>query len=128
MILGGELSHLVDKAEKKLARSGITLSDRKVLSNGIRATFTMNGRNCGINFYYSRKKGFSVVPSGGDNDLSRIIKEALIPDTPSIPDGTWTGSDEAGKGDYMGPLTAAAVFVDKKRAAQYRSMGITDSK
>ncbi|MCK4807689.1 MAG: ribonuclease HIII, partial [Candidatus Aegiribacteria sp.] len=45
-----------------------------------------------------------------------------------IPDETWTGSDEAGKGDYMGPLTVAAVYVDRQQVDQYRSIGITDSK
>jgi ribonuclease HIII len=128
VIPGRELSHLVDEAEGKLEKSGITATEKILLSNGIRLTFAMNGRNCGINFYYSKKKGFSVVSSGGDADLSQRIKDILLPDSPSIPGGTWTGSDEAGKGDYMGPLTAAAVYVDKKRAEQYRSIGITDSK
>jgi len=128
VIPGGELSHLVDSAAGKLEKSGISATDRRILSNGIRMTFTMNGRNCGINFYYSAKKGFSVVSSGGDTALSKRIKEILLPDSPVIPGGTWTGSDEAGKGDYMGPLTVAAVYVDQNRAEQYRRIGITDSK
>ncbi|NOQ21376.1 MAG: hypothetical protein GQ565_01825 [Candidatus Aegiribacteria sp.] len=128
MIPGGELSHLVNSAAGKLEKSGITAADRRILSNGIRITFIMNSRSCGINFYYSEKKGFSVVPSGGDIDLSRRIKGILLSDASSIPDETWTGSDEAGKGDYMGPLTVAAVYVDRRRAEQYRSIGITDSK
>ena len=128
MIPGGELSHLVDSAVKKLGVSGITATDRRILANGIRITFITNSRSCGINFYYSGKKGFSVVPSGGDVDLSQRIKGILLSDSYSIPGGTWTGSDEAGKGDYMGPLTVAAVYVDQRQAEQYRSIGITDSK
>ncbi len=128
MIPPGELAQRVDEAAGKLGKSGITAADRRVLSNGIRITFTGNSRSCSINFYYSEKKGFSVVPAGGDNDLSQRIKRILILDSPGIPDETWTGSDEAGKGDYMGPLTAAAVYVDRGRAEQYRNIGITDSK
>ncbi len=128
MIPGGELSHLVDTAAGKLEKSGITATDRRILANGIRITFATNSRSCGINFYYSKKKGFSVVPSGGDIDLSQRIKGILSSDAPSFPDATWTGSDEAGKGDYMGPLTVAAVYVDRRQAEQYKSIGITDSK
>ena len=125
---GEQLSQLIEEAAGKLEKSGITAAERRVLSNGIRITFIMNSRSCSINFYYSRKKGFSVVPSGGDIDLSRRIKGILLSDAISMSDKTWTGSDEAGKGDYMGPLTVAAVYVDQKRAEHYRSIGITDSK
>ena len=128
MIHSGELEHQVDSAVEKLRKSGITATDRRILANGIRVTFIMNSRSCGINFYYSKKKGFSVVPSGGDDDLAQKIKGMLLSDASSIPGGTWTGSDEAGKGDYMGPLTVAAVYADRQRAEQYRSIGITDSK
>ncbi len=128
MIPGGELSRLIDSAVAKLGKSGITATDRRILANGIRITFITDSRSCGINFYYSKKKGFSVVHSGGDVVLAQRIKGMLLSDNASIPGGTWTGSDEAGKGDYMGPLTVAAVYVDQRRAEQYRSIGITDSK
>ncbi len=128
MIPGGELLQRVDEAVGKLEKSGIAAADRRVLSNGIRLTFTENSRSCGINFYYSDKKGFSVIPAGGDIDLSQRIRGILVSDARRIPDETWTGSDEAGKGDYLGPLTVAAVYVDRRRAEQYSSIGITDSK
>jgi ribonuclease HIII len=38
------------------------------------------------------------------------------------------GTDEAGKGDYFGPLVSAAVYVDAGKAAQFREMGVRDSK
>ena len=38
------------------------------------------------------------------------------------------GTDEAGKGDYFGPLVSAAVFVDSGLASRLRSMGVRDSK
>lgn len=128
MIPDGELAQRVDKAVEVLERSGIVASNSRVLANGIRTTFTENSRSCGINFYYSEKKGFSVVPAGGDIDLSKRIRGILLSDAPVMPDETWTGSDEAGKGDYLGPLTVAAVYVDQRRAEQYRNIGITDSK
>ena len=38
------------------------------------------------------------------------------------------GTDEAGKGDYFGPLVSAAVFVDRDSAARLRQLGVRDSK
>ena len=38
------------------------------------------------------------------------------------------GTDEAGKGDYFGPLVSAAVFVDRESSAKLRQLGVRDSK
>jgi ribonuclease HIII len=38
------------------------------------------------------------------------------------------GTDEAGKGDFFGPLVCAAVYVDKDLADSFRSLGVRDSK
>lgn len=40
----------------------------------------------------------------------------------------WIGTDEAGKGDYFGPLVVAAVYVDDATATQLRDLGVRDSK
>lgn len=40
----------------------------------------------------------------------------------------WIGTDEAGKGDYFGPLVAAGVFVDAECRDDFLEMGITDGK
>lgn len=38
------------------------------------------------------------------------------------------GSDEAGTGDYFGPITTAAVFVKKEQMALLKELGVRDSK
>ncbi len=38
------------------------------------------------------------------------------------------GSDEAGKGDYFGPLVVAAIYVDETTEPQLRELGVRDSK
>lgn len=38
------------------------------------------------------------------------------------------GSDEAGTGDYFGPVTVAAIFVRKDQIAKLKEMGVQDSK
>ncbi|SFM07335.1 ribonuclease HIII [Gracilibacillus orientalis] len=38
------------------------------------------------------------------------------------------GTDEAGTGDYFGPITVSAVYVPEEKIAMLKAMGITDSK
>ncbi len=40
----------------------------------------------------------------------------------------WIGSDEAGKGDYFGPLVTAGVLVDNTTAKSLEQLGVKDSK
>ena len=40
----------------------------------------------------------------------------------------WIGTDEAGKGDYFGPLVVAAVYVDTESSETFSDLGITDGK
>lgn len=120
-----------------LSGSGIEVLSRRELTNGIRVEFARGAGSCGMNFYYSSRKGFSIVPSGGDSVLAESIMAILsrssggtqvnAGEEPSRV-STWIGSDEAGKGDYMGPLTAAAVAVDRRIAADLRELGVRDSK
>jgi ribonuclease HIII len=42
--------------------------------------------------------------------------------------GSWIGTDEAGKGDYFGPLVTAAVLVFDNTAETLRLLGVKDSK
>ncbi len=41
---------------------------------------------------------------------------------------SWIGTDEAGKGDYFGPLVVAGVYVDGEICNQLLAQGITDGK
>lgn len=91
------------------------------LSNGLQTEVSDGSRSCRVNLYHSARRGPSAVFSGGDRDLFSILSG----DEGSMPTG---GSDEAGKGDYFGPLTAAAVALDPGSAARLRSRGMADSK
>jgi len=42
--------------------------------------------------------------------------------------GGWIGTDEAGKGDYFGPLVVAGVYVTAATAVRLRQIGVRDSK
>ena len=49
---------------------------------------------------------------------------------PTAPDapGGWIGTDEAGKGDYFGPLVVAGVYATEHTAVLLRQIGVRDSK
>lgn len=42
--------------------------------------------------------------------------------------GHWVGIDEAGKGEYFGPLVGAAVLVDESICSMLQGLGVKDSK
>lgn len=50
--------------------------------------------------------------------------ELTPPDAP----GGWIGTDEAGKGDYFGPLVVAGVYATDATAILLRQIGVRDSK
>lgn len=50
-------------------------------------------------------------------------------DDPALPfDGPTIGSDEAGKGDYFGPLVVASVYAEPANRIEIEAMGVADSK
>jgi ribonuclease HIII len=123
------LRSLLDEAVLQLQVGGMRLSCTRELPNGIQATFiSPEGAACRFNFYYSDRKGFSAIPAGGDASASRRVAGILGGSRASGGAGSRIGSDEAGKGDYMGPLTVAAVFADPSSASELRSLGAVDSK
>ena len=130
---GLALRRLVDDAVLRLRTGGLRLAGARDLPNGIQASFASgDGTTCRLNFYHSSRKGFSVVPAGGDPALSGRA-EAILAGNPVVEGalgdgGSRIGSDEAGKGDYMGPLTVAAVFAPPSGAELLRAMGVADSK
>lgn len=48
--------------------------------------------------------------------------------SPTLFKSNHIGSDEAGTGDYFGPITVAGVFVEGHQIEQLKSMGVKDSK
>jgi ribonuclease HIII len=123
------LQSLLDEAVLLIRAGGMRLSCTRELPYGIQATFVSpEGAACRFNFYYSDRKGFSAIPAGGDPAASSRV--AAILGGSRAPDGAGSriGSDEAGKGDYMGPLTVAAVFADPASASDLRTLGAVDSK
>ncbi len=71
------------------------------------------------------KSGKIVANSVGAGGLLKRIAQTL--ERTNI-DTITIGSDEAGKGEWLGPLTVAAVALNEEQAAYLRSVGVMDSK
>ncbi len=114
-----------------LNRAGVSISSEKELPYGVQLTLEASGKRCRVNLYHSAKKGSSVVPAGGDPDLLRTVQAILGgKSSGSVPlnGGVRAGTDEAGKGDYFGPLVAAAVSCGEEACMKLLEAGAGDSK
>jgi ribonuclease HIII len=77
----------------------------------------------------ARDRADSITANLGGLPSNRAA--ASMPAAKASPEETFEphiGTDEAGKGDYFGPLVCAAVFVDRESAARLRQLGVRDSK
>ncbi len=64
---------------------------------------------------------------GDDSDHARPFHSALSKHPRPAPD-VWVGTDEAGKGDYFGPLVVAGVAVEREKLELLQELGVDDSK
>ena len=93
------------------------------------ARFSVKGHGVIATLYRSGK----LVVQGSDVELFR---ERYLADADSAPAAgpievgqrTLIGSDEAGKGDYFGPLVVVAVRADARERAELARSGVADSK
>lgn len=93
------------------------------------ALFSVRAGTVVVTCYQSGK--LVVQGSGVEPFLARYLpelrQEAVATDVLEMT-GVTLGSDEAGKGDYFGPLVVAAVCVAPAQEAHLRAAGVTDSK
>lgn len=130
-MIANELAVHLEATLKKLSSMGVQVKEQKELPYGVQLSLCGYGAVCRINIYYSRKKGISTVQSGGDRSFLRMVMQKIDGASASsagVPDGLRAGSDEAGKGEYFGPLVAAAVVCEKPAAEAMLAMGVGDSK
>jgi len=106
-----------------------------------RYTLVQAGSKAGLVLYNTGKGQLLPGTSPAFESLNNAVDLALeglvqdqrrTHDTPPPPDlderTPHIGTDEAGKGDYFGPLVCAAVYVDARTSDALRSLGVKDSK
>jgi len=126
-MISSELGTRISDTIEALRSIGVDVVSKRELANGLQLRLARTGTTCKVNLYYSKAKGFSIIPAGGDP----LLLDAVISLTrgkAKTPDGNWIGTDEAGKGDYLGPLVVCAVFCCSKTSEQLVDSGAVDSK
>jgi ribonuclease HIII len=118
---------------------GLTVGEPRAVDYGEQVTVS-DGRATATLTVYGGKAGVRTVPGGRKDtplyDCLVRLAEGQQPETPiqkkptaAFPPAPWIGSDESGKGDYFGPLVAAAVYVaGGEDEAALRRAGVRDSK
>lgn len=77
----------------------------------------------------ARKLVESVLAGlGGIPQAPAVVREEPPVEARSEATVPHIGTDEAGKGDYFGPLVCAACYVDAETAEKLRALGVRDSK
>ncbi|MSP71868.1 MAG: ribonuclease HIII [Myxococcales bacterium] len=98
------------------------------------AFWQARGPGCNATFYTSGK----LLLQGPEADVYRALLGDDTPETrpyhralgkhPQPLPAEWIGTDEAGKGDYFGPLVVAGVSLPRKAIEILAELGIDDSK
>jgi len=132
---------IIPQIEKKLCeiedflmQNGIFLKTLKEIPYGTQIIAEGQNLDGRITVYYSAKKGLSVTENVS-NDITRKLvyciedRKISAPSRESAPFTARIGSDEAGKGDFFGPLITAAFFVDSVETQEdLAKLGVCDSK
>ncbi len=125
---------LIRRNIKDLYFNGYEIVDKRNINYGTRFKFSKEDLNLPITMYFSKKKGISIVKDQNIehpeyyeliNILNNWIKGAEKSEENF---SKWIGTDEAGKGDYFGPLVVAGFFMDKSIKKIIESLGTKDSK
>ena len=96
--------------------------------------FGAKGPGCVVNFYTSGK----LLLQGKEADTWRGLMgdvtaaarpyHTALSKHPRPPPEQWIGTDEAGKGDYFGPLVITGVAIKRKDLEILQTLGVDDSK
>ena len=121
-----EINHLLDQLQ----------FDKTGLPQGMKARKKYQGTT--ISVYNSNKVMFqgknaeqlaqSLLPNASAQPKKQTAKKSKKSLHPQFNQYSCIGSDEAGSGDYFGPLTVCAAYVSDKNAQVLKTLGVDDSK
>ena len=126
-----DLDARADELRRRLAGHGVSSSEPRPIEHGLQ----FRVEDHGVVRLYARKDGSVTVDASQLRDAAvRLRLQGLAADAagesvePVLRLWPQVGADESGKGDYFGPLVAAAVRVDEFEAAGLAARGVRDSK
>jgi len=133
------------RSKETLTESGYIVNPYREIQYGIQF-LCFKGKLAGLVRIYLTKKGLRFdLSQVSSSELKRDLQERLmVKERPKVVpfnlkkqpglQGDFTdideltGIDESGKGDYFGPLSVAAVYVESKTKKILQSLGVMDSK
>ncbi len=126
----------VDSITMKKMKDYYQKDSRSPIPQG--AVFSAKPASCSITGYKSGKVLFQGASSESESQKwvnSALLKQPIQKKEKIIsplPDGlvNWSmiGSDEVGTGDFFGPITVVAAYVQKEQLALLKEIGVKDSK
>jgi len=127
-----EIEEKLCQIEQFLVKDGILLKKVKDISYGVQIIAQGQNEDGKITVYYSDKKGFSAVENIKNDTSQKVvscIENLPISQTENKRFVPHFGSDEAGKGDFFGPLVVACFFADcAETENDLKNLGVCDSK
>lgn len=128
-------------AAEQMSSLGYVLKEQRNIQYGIQARFHGGGRECVLRMYEG-KKGVRLDLSPVRDEAVLQLFKSLEPSSPKAVKTSgapcseplapvaypYAGSDEAGKGDYFGPLVVCAALLTEKEAKALQELGVRDSK
>lgn len=117
--------------EDWIKKTGAKIDQQRPIDYGQQYRLSRGTEQAIVNVYTGRK-GTRVVVQGKGALADEFRKlsgaDEVAKQAASMEFDSWCGSDEAGKGEFLGPLTVAAVALDKRSAAALGKLGVRDSK
>ncbi len=120
----------IDKLTAYLSAHHYTEKDRKQISYGVQLTFTDGAAAHTLRVYENAKGRITLDASQIKDENARLCVASFSPDNDIYPfmKAPLIGTDEAGKGDYFGPLCVCALYADEAQYLQLKALGVRDSK
>lgn len=109
--------------ESWVAAAGAAIETSRPIDYGTQYVVVRGDQRAIVNVYQG-KRGTRVLVQG----TGPLADELRRRSTPETPWSAWCGSDESGKGDFLGPLCVAAVGVTRETAGDLQVLGVRDCK
>ncbi|MCL1913810.1 MAG: ribonuclease HIII [Eubacteriaceae bacterium] len=130
------MQNTIDTISGLLASQGYRISETKQISYGVQITAVKNASKENIRVYQNLQGRIKIdVSLVKDTALAALVslqgdstKTSLANAPAPLCEPPLIGTDEAGKGDFFGPLCVAGVYCSKEDYQNLASLGVRDSK
>jgi ribonuclease HIII len=133
------LGKKMEDTKKKFENGGFSVIEIREINYGMQFRAIKDGWAGTVRIFENKKTGIKIDLSQVKGEREDEVKNLLFADEnlplksqtvirTSLAEYPYIGSDESGKGDYFGPLVAAAVLLDEQTEIELKKAGVRDSK